>query len=250
MLGYLRYCRACPLLLIAAGLIDCGAQMAHAGIVVTSTSRGVGAAATGSVGDGNSTTLTGLYVHSASAPGSSSAGSISSSASHSSTVPAIGPGMDGIGSVSASASATGFTGFSNLADSFFDVFFDVSTTGFYGLDASVNWTGDTPPYTDFASVELRDVTSSITIDSVVSNVGSPGVHELHNAYFLTAGVHYRLLAEAKIEGGFATAGEYSAAGGWSFTLAPEPSSVTLATLGLVGLVGWGWRRRKSPRNST
>jgi hypothetical protein len=244
MLAYLHFRRALPVLLIAFGFVDRGAHWAEAGIVVSSISRSVGAAATGAVGDGNSTAITGLYSHSASAPGSSSAGAISSSASQTSTVPSIGPGMDGVGSANTSASATGFTGFSNLADSALDVSFGVSTTGFYGLDASVNWTGNVPPFGDFASVELRDVTSAITIDSVISNVGSPGVHTLHNAYFLTAGISYRLLAESKIEGGFATAGEYTAAAGWSFTLAPEPSTLTLAATCAICLVAWRCRRRK------
>jgi len=249
MFEYLRFRRAWPLVLIAVGLVDGGAQLAQAGIVVSSTSRGVVAAATGSAGDGDSTALTGPYSHSASATGTSLAGTIGSSASQTSTVPSIGPGMDGVGSVSTFASATGFTGFSNLADSFLDVFFNVSTTGFYGLDASVNWTGDSPPYSGFALVELRDVTSSITIDSVVSHVGSPGIHELHDAYFLTSGISYRLLAEAKIDGGFATAGEYGASGGWSFVLVPEPSTLGLMATASVTLTALAVIRRKLRRTN-
>jgi len=247
-LGYRRFRRAWPLLLIAVGLVDHGAQLAYAEIIVSSTSRGVAAAATGAAGDGDSSVLAGLYDHSASATGSSPAGTIGSAASQSSIIPSLtGPAMDGLGSVSTFASATGFTGFSNLADSFFDVFFEVSTTGFYNLDASVNWTGDVPPFSGFASVELRDITSATTIDSVVSDVGSPGVHELHDAYFLTTGISYRLLAEAKIAGGFATAGEYDASGGWSVTLVPEPSTLGLLAAAGVTLAAIAATRRKTWR---
>ena len=28
------------------------------------------------------------------------------------------------------------------------------------------------------------------------------------------------------------------------TVVPEPSTLVLATIGLLGLLGWGWRRRK------
>lgn len=236
--------RATPLLLIAVGLVALGTPSAHADLIVTSTSRSVTALATGAPGDGDTTALTGLYVHSSSAIGSSPAGTISSGASQSSNVPSIGPAMGGTGTVSTHASATGFTGFSNLADSFFDVFFDVSSTGFYNLDASVNWSGAAPPFGGFASVQLKDVSSAIIIDTVFSDLGSPGVHELHDAYFLTAGIHYRLTAEAKIDGGFATAGEYGASGGWSVTLVPEPSTLALAAFGFIGMAAWRLRRKR------
>ena len=152
--------------------------------------------------------------------------------------------MGGTGHASTFASATGLTGFSNSAQSFFDVFFSVSDSGFYGLDAAVNWASDTPPYSGFASVELLDVTNTATLASLVSNPSSPGLQTLSDAYFLTASVSYRLRANAQIGGGFATAGEYDAAAAWSFTLAPEPSSLVLSAMAGVAFVACAARRRR------
>jgi hypothetical protein len=245
MLGARHYSVALRLLFVFVCVV-CGSSLAFAEISVLTTSRSVSAASTGAAGDGDSSLAAGLFDEAASSHGTSPAGDINSDADQFSFVPSlIGPVMDGDGDVSASASATGFTGFSNLADSLLDVTFTVTSTGIYNLDASVNWVGDAPPYSGFATVELHNVSSPALIDSVVSHVGSPGVHTLNDGYLLTAGVNYRLYAEAKITGGFATAGEYDAIGSWSFSLVPEPDGLALLTCGAMTLLAFTVRRSRS-----
>lgn len=228
---------------MACGLFFQSLSVATGDIIITGSSRGVTAGATGAPLDSDSTPGTGLYVKDATAIGGSPAGLIGSFAHQSSSVPGfIGPGMGGVGTADVFASATGFTGFSNIAESFFDVDFKVTSTGFYKFTASTEWIGGPPPpYGGFAIVELLDITHAVSIDSVTSTPFSPGIDSVTGMYFLIAGDDYRVSAEVEIAGGFATAGEYDAHGSWSFILAPEPGSLGL---GCTALAFLAIRRRR------
>jgi hypothetical protein len=222
---------------------------ANADIVVTSIDRGVRAGATGAALDFHSTSLPGFYIKDVSSFGSSLAGTISSFAHQSSTTPSfVGPSMGGVGSADAMALASGLTGFSNIAESFFDIGFDVTATGFYKLDATVDWTGDLPPpFVGFATVELHDVSSLLLIDSVASTPASPSMHELHSSYLLFAGTHYRLYAEVEIAGGSDVGGLYGTSGSWGVTFGvPEPGCLTvLLTVSALCICRKRWRSAPS-----
>ena len=135
---------------------------ASAAISVTSASRSVAAAATGDAGDGDSTTAGGIYTHTATSIGASPAGLVSTEGHHSSSIPdLVGPSMTGLGTSDVLVDATGTTGFSVLADSFFDVFFEVTVDRPYHLTADVHWIGDFPPFGGYARVQLLDVTNAL-----------------------------------------------------------------------------------------
>jgi hypothetical protein len=209
-------------------------------LIVTSTSRGVTAGATGAPFlDTFTTALPGTYTDSASATGMGLAGNISSSSLHDSFVPSIpdaAMGGYGWGTVDASP-ATGFTGFSNIAISFFDVDFVVDAGDFYLLDADIDYAGSFPPYAGYSRVELQNVTTSTIIDSIESNPGSPGAKSIFATYFLSPGFTYKLTARTELTGGWDIAGVYSTYGTWSATISvPEPAALALSAPCVFGLV--------------
>lgn len=217
---------------------------ADADIVVTSILRRVDARATGAFPDINTSVAPGFYTYTGIAPGSGPAGTIISNAFQSSTTPLVsGSSVSGGGTASVSAAATGVTGFSNVGESFFEMYFTVSANGSYGLNGSVFWGGGAPPpYSGVARIELWDEVTSTLIDSVSSSPSSPGTNTINNAYTLLTTGQYRLLAEIEIAGGFATAGSYANNGNWNFTFSiPEPGSAGFIALSGIALFV---RRRK------
>jgi hypothetical protein len=153
--------------------------------------------------------------------------------------------MSGVGVSTASAEATGATGFSVLADSFFDVFFDVTAASDYTLLAAVEWAGETPPFFGYARVQLIDVTNATVPAEIYRDPMLPGTSTLSTTVALSTGVTYRLRAESHIAGGFDVAGEYGSTANWVFDLSqvPEPASATLVVVALLGLSACGARRR-------
>jgi hypothetical protein len=219
---------------------------ADADVVVTSILRRVDARATGAFPDTNTSIAPGFYTYTGLASGASGAGTIISNAFQSSTTPLVsGPIVSGNGTASVSAAATGVTGFSNFAESFFEMYFNVSANGSYRLDGSVFWGGGAPPpYSGVARIELWDELTSTLIDSVVSSPSSPGTNTIGNSYTLSTTGQYRLLAEIEIAGGFATAGGYANNGNWNFTFSiPEPGSAGF--IALAGIALFVRRRKKS-----
>jgi hypothetical protein len=216
-------------------------------IIGGGAARGVGAAATGGIGSYDSTVLLGDYTKAVSSTGLSPAGDVMTTADQSSYVPdTTGPSMSGSGSVTAFAAATGETGFSVLADSFFDIFFTVSVDGLYAFDALVDWTGDAPPYGGVAHVTLTDETNFVDLHKVYTSAFWQGTDSLGAVIPLTAGISYRMTAEAKIDGGWDVLSTTSASADWSFTLTtvPEPTSISLFASGILGLAVAARRRQK------
>lgn len=232
-------------LVIGLVLIQLSLGTVYGDIIITSSARGVMAGSTGAFPDSDSTPVTGPYAKLVSSVGSGPAGIISSSASQLSSTPSpVGPVLFGAGMASVSADATGFTGFSNIAASFLDVSFDVTSTGFYDFDAEVHWGGMTPPYFGHSKIELKNLTLGTTLATVLSDPLSPGTHSISSSTFLTAGMHYKLFAEVEIPGGGDFAGSYIADGYWDVLLAvPEPSSLTLLGIGFGLFAKLRCRRR-------
>ena len=239
--GFFGFIVACLVPSIASAAISVST------VTIPPTSRSVAAASTGAAGDGDSTPAGGVYTHGASSVGSSPAGFVSSTATQSSVIPdLVGPSMTGVGSSSVLVDATGFTGFSVFADSFFDVFFSVTVDQTYRLDADVNWGGDFPPFGGYARVQLMDVTNMLVPFDVQRDSMLPGTASLDLLIPLYIGNLYRLRAESHIAGGFATAGVYDATAGWNFTFTvPEPTSATLVFIAMLATTGITARRRRT-----
>lgn len=233
------------LAMLALVIIYLNIERAFGDIIIVSSARGVMAGSTGAFPDSDSTPVAGPYAKLASSIGSGPAGIISSTASQLSSTPGpVGPVLLGAGMASVSADATGFTGFSNIAASFLDVSFDVTSTDFYDFDAEVHWGGMTPPYFGHSKIELKNLTLGTTLASILSDPLSPGTHSITSSYLLTAGTSYKLFAEVEIPGGWDISGIYSADGYWDVSLSvPEPSSLTLVGIG-IGLFAklrrWPW----------
>ena len=240
-------------LFVSLVLFSLSPLRAYSDLIVTGVGagRGVAAASTGGAGSFDSTILLGSYVKSVGSPGLSPAGEVYTTANQSSYAPnTTGPTMSGGGAVTATTTATGDTGFSVLADSFFDVFFQVSVDELYYFDAAVNWNGDFPPYSDFARVTLSDFTNSVDLLEVLRTSGTQGSQSITGTVFLYAGTTYRMFGEAKIEGGWATAGFSTASADWSFLLiVPEPGGLTLFALGALGLTVYARRCRSRTASS-
>ncbi len=239
-------------LLVVLLMIHLSLASATGDIIVTAASRGVMAGATGAMLDTDSTVLPGLYLKDATATGVSPAGTVESFAHQDSIIPGFtGPSLSGVGSVMATADATVSTGFSNIGISVFDVSFDVTSTGFYTLDANVEWVGTSPPYGGFAKVELLNVSAGTTIASILRDPANPLTDSISGSYLLTTGTNYRLFARAEVSGGFGgTAGFYGASGNWGVVLSiPEPNSFFLCIMSLAFLASIRLRRTNNARES-
>ena len=172
----------------------------------------------------------------------------SASADQNSTTPNVGgPSIYGNGHATGSADWTGPSGFSVMADSFFDVFFQVDVSGTYDLAGSVD-SVLAGSGTAFAKVELFDTGfPAIPLLSELADPAHPG-HAFGSPILLMAGSTYELKAKAFVSfgGGFGTA---SGDASWDFRLdpqaVPEPSSlVVMAGLGLCFAVARrGFRRQ-------
>jgi hypothetical protein len=231
-------------------------EIAHADLAFVSGTRSIGAAVTFDPGDGSTDMTAGPYSDTALSTNSMGPGSLSATASQGSTTPdLIGPTMSGIGDVDASTVWVGPPGFSVMAVSFFDVFFEVDVSGMYLFSADVSWTGSVM-LPGGSVVELSDVTIPMSpvvlagVSKFVLDQGSDSVPPTVLA--LSSGVDYRLLARTDISGGGEDIALSTALGHWEFSLTaiPEISSfVAMTPLAFVAAY-CSWRNRKSKRQTT
>jgi hypothetical protein len=259
--------RAAPsaLLATAVAMAWLTVEPARAAIVTTASTRAVHTEATGGPAEGALTFATGPYADSATTFGGNVGGIVTAFADQSSSAPTpSGPTMSGRGSVLATANwndAPPFPGYSALANSFFDVFFEVDVTGFYDLSGEVGGSRSGAPFSGFAAVRIREETApgSGTFLPILGadfdrNLSSPGTTPFATTVFLSTGVAYELRADAVASGGGDTPGEFFGTATFNFLLSspasvatPEPSSFTLIIgLGISFTVALRRRRGRPP----
>lgn len=206
------------------------ANICQADILTKSATRSVTALTTGGPRLSDSTTTFGSYSKSLTSVGVSDAGTVTAAAKQTSSIPdPLGQSIAGVGEVAASVDATGRTGYSVVADSFFEVFFEVDLDGVYSFDASIEFDSDFPPFGGFVKVELLDVTHSLTLESVSLDAINQGTDSILKSVALFAGTEYSLFARVRIDGGAALAGPFGGSSTWDASIQqiPEPSSALL-----------------------
>jgi hypothetical protein len=231
-----------------AAFLHCAAG--QAALVITSITRRVEVAATGGPPDSIEETTTGFFLGPLSTTGSSPAGEVTADAIQVSTTPdSVGTLMSGIGTIGSTAALTGVTGFSALADAIFDIEFTVNVAGLYAFNASVEWSGTSPPYGGFAVVELEDDAMN-DLAIAMRDATSQGVDSENKIVSLSPGTTYHLLARSRIEGGGDLgAGGYGADASWDFELAVVPEAGSFLIMTPLALVAaWSaWRSRRVAR---
>jgi hypothetical protein len=162
-----------------------------------------------------------------------------------------------MGNVAATATWDNPPGWSVMATSFFDVFFEVDIAGSYTFSASVNWTGSADLIGE-ARVEIQDATVLMSPTPILSPLtksdSDQGSAMLGPTVIaLTPGIDYRVFARSVISGGGGTdVTGASAMGHWEFSLTavPEISGfVAMTPLALVAAY-CSWRHRRSKRQTT
>jgi hypothetical protein len=227
---------------------------ARADIVVSDppndVDRYVDTAATSGVPMTISNMTTGLFT--AAAASSGIVGNlVSTTASQTSTIGTITNSISGDGDVHAAVHAVNGT-WSPLADSLFDVTFEVDVETTYSFRASAAWLGDDSPFLDgIAQVSFQDVTNGPDVAPMIGSSGATPLADHVGPLLVTLspGVDYRLTARAIIAGG-GFPGIFEANASWSFTLTPVPEARSLALLSPIVLgaaLGVWWSKRRGRR---
>jgi hypothetical protein len=222
--------------------------------------RGVGAAVTFGPSVGSMDMTGGPYSAMASSTNGMGIGTLTAMADQDSTTPdLVGPSMAGMGNtmvhVDSWDAVANMSGYSVMADSFFDVYFEVDVTGIYTLSAMVSFSGMFPSGSGGGSaiVELLDVTAApVTLHSVTKlSTDPPGSATLSPTLVtLSMGDKYRLFARAGMSLGGVTMATSDAMGHWEFDLSAVPevgSFIAMTPLALIGVISV-WLKRQRNRS--
>jgi hypothetical protein len=155
--------------------------------------------------------------------------------------------MSGRGTVHSVATLTGASGFSALADSYFNATFTVDMAGLYSLTAAAKWSGTAATYSGFAVVNLEDAAMN-DLALVMRSFALQGVDSVATVVALNPGTSYHLFAQSRLDGGGDPgAGGYSADASWEFELAAVPEAgcvLCMTPLAIIAL--WSaWRSRRA-----
>jgi hypothetical protein len=202
------------------------------------------------VPDGATSTAGGQFMHDAMTMADAAPEFVTTNAHHDSTIPIVmGPSMFGSGAIDFDVMRTMSAG-SGFAQSFFDVFFEVSLSGDYALTGDLERHSNAVFAPSATVLFEEDMGFKFLNQSVMSFMTEPFDVTVPLVPLTT--YHLKLVADVNFDfDAFAMFTDANGGSSWNFSLAPtavpEPSSLALLAIGTMGLIG---RRLRIARGYT